>query len=372
MFSESDLLAVEIERYSRQIIVPGIGVDGQRQLRDARVLVVGCGGLGSPVVMYLASCGVGRIGLVDFDRVELHNLQRQVVYAEDDVSRHKVLAAAEFARRMNSTIKIVAHNAVLNAETVGSILEEYCVVLDCTDSIATRYLLSDYCRASGKDLICGSVLRWEGQLYRLTSNGPCYRCLFPSVKSRTVSCEEGGVFGPVCGIIGSLQASEAIRLIMGDRESRMVIYDGLANRFTNIRLRHPKKSCTACNRDSGQREQSPDAKCIADDGAEESSDWSLDWNDVLDDFESYLFVDVRSPIQHRMFRVRGSKNIPMGRLLEEAETIRNVQKRVGVVCKRGITAKKGAQMLRNSGVDAFYIVGGIDEFKSCVKRRDKV
>lgn len=371
MLFESDLLVAEAERYSRQVIVPGIDIEGQKRLRDARVLVVGCGGLGSPAIMYLSSCGVGSIGLVDFDRVEGHNLQRQIIYSEDDVSEYKVVVAAGVARKMNSALDITTYNEFLDESNVENILSLYEIVLDCTDNIRTRYLLSDHCRATGKSLICGSVLRWEGQLYKITPSGPCYRCLFPDVRDRALSCEDGGVIGPVCGMIGSLQALEAIRLVMGDYTPKMAIYDGIRNRLTNIKVREPQEGCSACRGDmASQRHVWPRCKENVETDLDSEVIPTMDWADVLSDFDSYFFIDVRSPIQYRMFRVRGSRNIPLGHLPREIESIRMVKKRVGVVCKRGVSSRKGTALLRSHGIDAFSINCGIDGFKSCLRRMD--
>lgn len=359
MFFESDLLEHEVERYSRQIVVPGIHVDGQKKLRNAKVVVVGCGGLGAPVIMYLSSCGIGTIGLVDFDRVESHNLQRQVIYAEQDIGEWKVVAAARAAERMNSNVNIIAHNVFLDKSNVESILELYGIVLDCTDSITTRYLINDHCRLTKKSLICGSVLRWEGQLYKITPDGPCYRCMFPVVKDNTVSCEDGGVVGPICGVIGSLQASEAIRTILGNGEPKVVIYNGATGRLTNIEPRNPRKSCSACNGNAAE-DLVHRVRCSSEAAGSEPEDDEMAWEDVLMEFDSYYFVDVRPAVQYGMCRVRGSRNIPLDTIYQEIESVGAVRKKIGVLCKRGITAREGVRLLRDHGIASFSVKGGID------------
>ncbi|KAG5859389.1 ThiF-like protein [Encephalitozoon hellem] len=373
MVFEHDLPEAAVERYSRQIIVPGIRVEGQKCLGNSGVLVVGCGGLGCPAIMYLVSCGIGKLGLVDFDKVEIHNLQRQVMYTEADVSQYKVAAALSFARRANSSIEIVGYNEFLSEENVERIISPYDVILDCTDSIHTRYLLSDYCKALSKNLICGSVLRWEGQLYKLTPSGPCYRCLFPEMKEKTLTCEDAGVVGPICGVIGSLQALEAIRVITGDTRPKMVIYSGIGSDLIDSQLRGPKPDCSVCSKKLIHKSLSfPARRCVPTSSTEVDTDVAtVDWKDILSNLESCLLIDIRSPIQYEMFRIKGSINIPLESLPENIGKIEAVRKKVGVVCKKGISSKKGVLILKANGVDAFSVNGGIDGLKSYLRKTEK-
>ncbi|CAD26272.1 similarity to HYPOTHETICAL PROTEIN YABA_SCHPO [Encephalitozoon cuniculi GB-M1] len=369
MVFESDLPETDVERYSRQIIVPGIHVRGQKSLGDSGILVVGCGGLGSPAIMYLSSCGARRIGLVDFDKVEIHNLQRQVIYTEADVSQHKVVAALSFVRRANSSVEVEGYNEFLSRENVERIINPYDVVLDCTDNIHTRYLLSDYCKALGKSLICGSVLRWEGQLYKLTPNGPCYRCLFPNIKTETMTCEDAGVVGPICGVIGSLQALEAIKTITGDVEPKMTIYNGMTSDLMDFKLRTPKHGCSVCSKkcvpESSSFFMPP---CTSATDLEDLDVDTVEWEDILDNLESYFLIDIRSPIQYEMFRVKGSVNIPLIDLPGKTGDIDASGKRIGVICRRGISSKEGAWILKRSGIHAFSVNGGINGLKNQLRK----
>ncbi|ADM11261.1 molybdopterin and thiamine biosynthesis E1-like protein [Encephalitozoon intestinalis ATCC 50506] len=371
MVFESDLPEATLERYSRQIIVPGIHVKGQKSLGSSGVLVVGCGGLGSPAILYLLSCGIGRIGLVDFDKVEIHNLQRQVIYTEADVSQYKVTAALSFVKRANSLIKAVGYNEFLGRENVERIVAPYDIVLDCTDSICTRYLLSDCCQALSKSLICGSVLRWEGQLYKLTPDGPCYRCLFPDMRERTLTCEDAGVVGPICGIIGSLQALEAIKTIMGNTEPKMTIYNGITSNFVDSKLRSSRNDCIVCSRKCIPEDlYFPTAKCtaVSDDKATNQNVETINWEDILNNLDSYLLIDVRPPIQHEMFRIKGSVSIPLADLPDKIGDIEASGKKIGVVCKRGISSRKGAWILNMNGIEAFSVNGGVDRLKSLLRK----
>jgi adenylyltransferase and sulfurtransferase len=368
MFFDSDLLRVEAERYPRQVVVPGIDIEGQRRLRRTRVLIVGCGGLGSPALMYLASCGIGTIGLADSDRVELHNLQRQVVFSENDIGGLKVEAAAGFARRLNSSITINIHSEMIEAENIDGIIVSYDIVLDCCDNITTRYLLADRCKRHERDLVCGSALKWEGQLYKMTKKGPCYMCLFPNIRSRTQTCDSSGIIGPICGIIGTLQALEAIKIVLGDIDPKMVIYNGFTGKFTDVKLRSSKRSCQACNPVPGRLLEMAGSACGAEEQEAEETVPTLRWERVMGGFDGYFFVDVRpSVVQYRMFRIHGSEHIPLSLLGDEIPLLKAAGKPVAVVCKRGITSRKGTLLLRSHGIEAYSMEGGIDEFKRKVE-----
>ncbi|MGH2545780.1 MAG: HesA/MoeB/ThiF family protein, partial [Actinomycetota bacterium] len=244
----------EVRRYARHIILPGIGGDGQRKLMDARVLVIGAGGLGSPAAMYLAAAGVGTIGLVDFDRVELSNLQRQLLHDTDDVGRPKVDSARDRLADLNPNVDVHAHRVMLSSENAFDVLGDYDVVVDGTDNFPVRYLVNDATQMLGKPLVYGSIYQWEGQasVFLPGQDTPCYRCLFPEPPppGTVPSCAEGGVFGVLPGIIGSIQAVEAIRLVLGVGETlagKLVLYDALRNEFTTVRLRWDP-DCPVCGK----------------------------------------------------------------------------------------------------------------------------
>jgi adenylyltransferase/sulfurtransferase len=244
----------QVRRYARHIILPGIGGDGQRKLMDARVLVIGAGGLGSPAAMYLAAAGVGTIGLVDFDTVELSNLQRQLLHDTTDVGRPKVESAGERLADLNPNVDVVPHQTLLSSENAFDILGGYDVVVDGTDNFPVRYLVNDATQMLGKPLVYGSIYQWEGQasVFLPGQGSPCYRCLFPEPPppGTVPSCAEGGVFGVLPGIIGSVQAVEAIKLILGAGDplaGKLMIYDALANEFTTVKLRWDP-DCPVCGK----------------------------------------------------------------------------------------------------------------------------
>jgi adenylyltransferase/sulfurtransferase len=244
----------QVLRYARHIILPGIGGEGQQKLMSARVLVIGAGGLGSPAAMYLAAAGVGTLGLVDFDTVELSNLQRQLLHDTDDVGRTKVESAGDRIAGLNPNVEVVAHPVLLSSENAFDVLAGYDVIVDGTDNFPVRYLVNDASQMLGKPLAYGSIYQWEGQasVFLPGRETPCYRCLFPEPPppGTVPSCAEGGVFGVLPGIIGSIQAVEAIKLILGVGESlagKLVLYDALRNEFTTVKLRWDP-DCPVCGK----------------------------------------------------------------------------------------------------------------------------
>jgi sulfur-carrier protein adenylyltransferase/sulfurtransferase len=244
----------QVRRYARHIILPGIGGDGQERLMGAKVLVIGAGGLGSPAAMYLAAAGVGTIELVDFDTVELSNLQRQLLHDTDDVGRPKVDSARDRLTELNPNVTVVPHRALLSSENAFDTLGSYDVIVDGTDNFPVRYLVNDASQMLGKPLVYGSIYQWEGQasVFLPGQETPCYRCLFPEPPppGTVPSCAEGGVFGVLPGIIGSIQATEAIKLILGVGEplvGRLLLYDALKNEFTTVKLRWDP-DCPVCGK----------------------------------------------------------------------------------------------------------------------------
>ncbi len=242
----------QVLRYSRHIILPKIGAAGQRKLLDARVLCVGAGGLGSPLALYLAAAGVGTLGILDFDRVDLTNLQRQIVHDTDDVGRPKVDSAAERLAAINPGIDVVKHNTVLTSDNAFEILGQYDIIVDGTDNFPVRYLVNDATQMLGKPLVYGSIYQFDGQatVFMPGRGTPCYRCLFPKPPppGTVPSCAEGGVFGVLPGIIGSIQAVETIKLITGIGEplvGRILLFDALAMEFTSVKLRWDP-NCPVC------------------------------------------------------------------------------------------------------------------------------
>src|SRR5438105_5684666 len=244
----------QVLRYSRHIILPKIGGAGQGKLVDAKVLCVGAGGLGSPVAMYLAAAGVGTLGILDFDRVDLTNLQRQLLHDTDDVGRPKVDSAADRITGINPGVNVIKHDTVLNSENAFEVLEPYDIVIDGTDNFPVRYLVNDATQMLGKPLVYGSIYQFDGQatVFMPGQETPCYRCLFPEPPppGTVPSCAEGGVFGVLPGIIGTIQAIEAIKLIIGIGEpliGRLLLFDALAMDFTTVKLRWDP-DCPVCGK----------------------------------------------------------------------------------------------------------------------------
>ena len=250
MFTED-----QVQRYSRHIILPNIGGKGQRKLIDSSVLVIGAGGLGSPVAMYLAAAGIGKLGIVDFDQVDVTNLQRQILHTTADVGRSKVASAVEHLRAINPTIEVVGHETLLFSTNVFEIFEGYDVIVDGTDNFPVRYLVNDATQFTGKPLVYGSIYQFEGQATVFTpgQETPCYRCLFPAPPppGTVPSCAEGGVFGVLPGVIGSIQATEAIKIITGEGdtlEGRLLLYDALTMDFQEMKIRWDA-DCPVCGKD---------------------------------------------------------------------------------------------------------------------------
>jgi molybdopterin/thiamine biosynthesis adenylyltransferase len=250
MFTEE-----QVQRYSRHIILPNIGGKGQRKLLDSSVLVIGAGGLGSPVAMYLAAAGIGKLGIVDFDQVDVTNLQRQILHTTADVGRSKVASAVEHLRAINPTIEVVGHETLLFSTNVFEIFEGYDVIVDGTDNFPVRYLVNDATQFTGKPLVYGSIYQFEGQatVFMPGQETPCYRCLFPAPPppGTVPSCAEGGVFGVLPGVIGSIQATEAIKIITGDGdtlEGRLLLYDALTMDFQEMKIRWDA-DCPVCGKD---------------------------------------------------------------------------------------------------------------------------
>ena len=242
----------QIYRYARHIILPEVGGEGQRKLLDAKVLLLGAGGLGSPVALYLAAAGVGTIGLVDFDVVDKSNLQRQILHTTSDIGKLKIDSASETLTDMNPDVNVVKHNIRLTSENALEIMKDYDIVVDGTDNFATRYLVNDVCVMLGKVNVHGSIFRFEGQVTVFKNpEGPCYRCLYPEPPppGMVPSCQEAGVLGVLPGVVGTLQATEVVKIILGKGEpliGKLLLYDALKTEFRRLNLRRDPK-CPICS-----------------------------------------------------------------------------------------------------------------------------
>jgi molybdopterin/thiamine biosynthesis adenylyltransferase/rhodanese-related sulfurtransferase len=371
----------EIMRYSRHLIMPEVGVKGQKRLKAASVLIVGAGGLGSPIGMYLAAVGVGRIGLVDYDVVDLSNLQRQVIHGTRDVGRPKIESAMDRLRDINSHIRIDAHHKPLTSENAREIVEEYDLVVDGTDNFPTRYLLNDLCVFTQKPFVFGGIFRFYGQVSVFCAGeGPCYRCLFPAPPpAGTVpSCAEGGVLGILPGTIGTIQATEAIKLILGIGESligRLLTYNALEVSF---RLFNIKKDpdCPVCGEQPSIKElidyeefcgmpaHDRSSRVMSAESIGAASITPEQLKQRMKNGERLCLLDVRSPHELDISRIQDfeSINIPHDQVLERMNELDTSQDIV-VFCRFGLQSLKVIRELQKHGFKKLYnLEGGINRW----------
>ena len=356
------LSAEERRRYSRHLLLPEFGEAGQRRLKSGRVLVVGAGGLGSPAAIYLAAAGVGTIGLVDFDVVDETNLQRQVLYAASDVGRPKLAAAAARLTAQNPCVTIVPHDEPFNERSARRLVEAYDVIVDGTDNFATRYLVNDACVMAGRPNVYGSVSRFEGQAAVFGApGGPCYRCLHPEPPPPGLipSCAEGGVLGVVPGIIGTIQATEAIKLVSATGQplvGRVLLFDALQMSFRRIALpRDPE--CPVCGEQPTIRAlKSYDNVCEPGGSEDMTTEELRSWRT---DGTPHTLIDVREPSEHAVVCIEGAILIPLATLPGQLDQLPQ-DRPVVVHCKSGIRSARAVEFLRSNGYDAHNLVGGMD------------
>ena len=368
----------EIKRYSRHLIMPEVGVDGQRRLKAGSVLCVGAGGLGSPAAMYLAAAGVGRIGIVDFDVVDYSNLQRQIIHGTSSIGKTKLQSAKERLQDINPHIQIDTYETSLSSDNALELFAPYDVILDGTDNFPTRYLTNDACVLLGKPNAYGSIFRFEGQASVFgAKDGPCYRCLYPEPPPPGLvpSCAEGGVLGVLPGVIGVIQATETIKLITGIGEpliGRFMIYDALRMKFRELKLRKDP-DCPVCGTNPtvtklidyqefcGMRpnveQEAADAAAAAGKSATEIS--ALELKARLDRGDKLVIVDVREPHEYQINRIPGSVLIPLGEIPRRyAELDQDAE--LVMQCKMGGRSAKAADYLRTVGFKkVLNLTGGI-------------
>jgi adenylyltransferase/sulfurtransferase len=356
--SISSLSPEELERYSRQIMISEVGVEGQRKLKESRVLLVGIGGLGSPLSMYLAASGIGTLGLVEYDSVDLSNLHRQILYATQDVGVSKAAVAKAKLSDLNSHIKVVCHEEKLTLENAVSILNNYDIIVDGTDNFYSRYLINDFCISLEKPLVYGSVSMWTGQVsVVLPGQGPCYRCMFPMSPAlgAVPTCSEGGVLGVIPGVIAMLQATEVIKLILNAGTSlagRVVYFDGLKMAFREFSLRKDPM-CTACGATSTLSELIQ--------GFEEITAEQLE--KMLNSEGKFELLDVREPHEFSVARLTGARLIPLRELSERFSEL-NLMLPVVVYCKSGQRSRIASEFLFQKGFSrVMNLEGGIDQYK---------
>ncbi len=380
------LQPAEIRRYGRHLTLPEFGIVGQQRLKASRVLMVGAGGLGSPLGLYLAAAGVGALGLIEFDRVDESNLQRQVLYGQSDVGRPKIEAAFERLTEINPLIQLEAHPERLDATNAMRLIEAYDLVVDGSDNFSTRYLVNDACVMAGKPNVWGAISRFEGQVSVFWGErGPCYRCLFPEPPPPGVvpSCAEGGVLGVLPGIIGSLQANEAIKLIAGLGTSligRFVIFDALQMRFRELSIAK-NTECPVCGPEPTIRElaelepvecaaEAPGAGAPSPDNDRRQGmldptepPFEIDVEQLkawIDEGHDLHIVDVREPHEHAICRIEGSRLVPMRQIPQQIEELDRGTLTV-VHCHHGPRSSQVVAYLRQQGFDrATNLGGGID------------
>ena len=362
----------EVQRYSRHLIIPEVGVEGQQRLKQARVVFVGAGGLGSPSALYLAAAGVGTIGLVDFDVVDTSNLQRQILYSSQDAGRPKLEAAAERLTGLNPALNVVRHDVSLSSANALDIFREYDVVVDGADNFPTRYLVNDACVLTGKPNVYGSIFRFDGQASVFaTENGPCYRCLYPEPPPPGLvpSCAEGGVLGVLPGIIGTIQAAEAIKIILGIGETlagRLLTLDALTMQFRTLKLRRDP-SCPVCG-------DHPTVTTLIDYqqfcGIAPATTASSEVPEIsveelkreLDAGKPLWLLDVREPREWEICRLPGTTLIPLGELPKRLAEIPQGEDAPEIVvhCKMGGRSAKAVRLLSDHGITtARNLTGGI-------------
>jgi molybdopterin/thiamine biosynthesis adenylyltransferase/rhodanese-related sulfurtransferase len=356
-----DLLHDEILRYSRHLLIPEVGLDGQRKLKASSVLVVGTGGLGSPITLYLAAAGIGHIGIVDYDVVELSNLQRQVIHGTSTIGIPKVESARERILDINPKISIDSYNTVLNSSNAREIADGYQILVDGTDNFPTRYLMNDLAVLTEKPFVYGAVFRFEGQVSVFDAqHGPCYRCMFavPPDPGIVPSCAEGGVFGVMPGIIGTIQATEVIKLILGIGEpliGSLLIVDGLESSFQKVTI--PKNpECLVCGskpliKDLIDYEEFCGSPIVSPDEIQLEPGQSLspqELSDMIKDGDVLRIIDVRSPVEQQVSVFPGAENIPLEQLREDLAQLDREQ-HIVLVCRTGIRSARAVKMLQKAG-----------------------
>lgn len=363
----------EILRYSRHLLIPEVGLDGQKKLKSASVLVIGTGGLGSPVALYLAAAGIGRIGLVDYDTVDSSNLQRQVIHGTATVGKLKVESAKQRLLDLNPGIQIDLYNEPFTSENALRIAKDYDLLIDGTDNFPTRYLTNDVCVMLGKPNVYGSIFRFDGQASVFaTKDGPCYRCLFPEPPPPGLvpSCAEGGVLGVLPGTIGTIQATEAIKLLLGIGSplvGKLLLYNALDMSFEYVKLKKNPK-CAMCGENPTITELIDyEAFCGVPghdhEGEEVSSGWDIDvfaLDDILQGDHPPFLLDVREPHELEISALPNAKNIPLGTLAARLSELDTAQEMV-VFCKSGGRSMRAIELLASAGFKKMKnLKGGIN------------
>jgi adenylyltransferase/sulfurtransferase len=373
LVSPADELTVdEVRRYSRHLIIPDVGMTGQKRLKNAKVLCVGAGGLGSPALLYLAAAGVGTLGVIDFDVVDESNLQRQIIHGQSDVGRSKADSARDSIREINPLVHVVVHEERLDSDNAMRIFGPYDLIVDGTDNFATRYLVNDACVLLGKPYVWGSIYRFDGQASVFwAEHGPCYRCLYPEPPppGMVPSCAEGGVLGVLCASIGSIQVNEAIKLIAGIGDpltGRLMIYDALEMSYRTLPV-NKDPECPVCGKQPTITElidYEEFCGTVSEDAqkaAAGSTITATELREMLDRGDNIFLVDVREPNEYEIVSIPGATLIPKGEFLSGAALERLPQdKQVVLHCKSGARSAEALAVVKNAGFsDAVHVGGGV-------------
>ncbi|MEY9843998.1 adenylyltransferase/sulfurtransferase MoeZ [Streptacidiphilus sp. MAP5-3] len=368
----AELSVDEVRRYSRHLIIPDVGMDGQKRLKNSKVLCVGAGGLGSPTLMYLAAAGVGTLGIVEFDTVDESNLQRQIIHGQSDVGRSKAESARDSVKEINPYVDVILHEERLDVDNVKEIFAQYDLIVDGTDNFATRYLVNDAAVLLGKPYVWGSIYRFDGQASVFwAEHGPCYRCLYPEAPppGMVPSCAEGGVLGVLCASIGSIQVNEAIKLLAGIGEplvGRLMIYDALEMQYRTVKVRKDP-NCALCGENPTVTDLIDyEAFCgVVSEEAQAAAVGNTitpkqlkEWQDTDEDI---FLVDVREPAEYEIVSIPGATLIPkneflMGNALEKMPQ----DKKIVLHCKTGVRSAEVLAVLHSAGfADAVHVGGGV-------------
>ena len=362
----AELTVEEVRRYSRHLIIPDVGMDGQKRLKNAKVLAVGAGGLGSPTLLYLAAAGVGTLGIVEFDVVDESNLQRQIIHGTSDVGKSKGQSAKESIAEINPLVNVVLHETRLDSDNVLDIFAQYDLIVDGTDNFATRYLVNDACVLLDKPYVWGSIFRFDGQVSVFwDSHGPNYRDLYPvpPPPGMAPSCAEGGVLGVLCATIGSIQATEAIKLITGIGETllgRLTVYDALEMNFRTVLIRKDPTGEPIT-----ELIDYDDFCGVVSDAASEAAVGSTitveELKDMIDAGKDFELIDVREPNEYEIVSIPGAKLIPKDEILSGRALSQLPQNRPIVLhCKSGARSAEALAAVQAAGFgDAVHVQGGV-------------
>jgi adenylyltransferase/sulfurtransferase len=368
----AELSVDEVRRYSRHLIIPDVGMTGQKRLKNAKVLCVGAGGLGSPALLYLAAAGVGTLGVIDFDVVDESNLQRQIIHGQSDVGRSKAESARDSIKELNPLVNVIVHQERLDSDNAMQVFEPYDLIVDGTDNFATRYLVNDACVLLGKPYVWGSIYRFDGQASVFwAEHGPCYRCLYPEPPppGMVPSCAEGGVLGVLCASIGSIQVTEAIKVITGIGDplvGRLMIYDALDMTYRSVKVRKDPE-CPVCGKNPSVTElidYEEFCGAVSEEAQEAAAGSTISarqLKEMLDGDDNVFLVDVREPNEYEIVSIPGSVLIPKGEFLSGAALERLPQdRRIVLHCKSGARSAECLAVVKDAGFsDAVHVGGGV-------------